>query len=92
MGREWESVEQFEDKFRGSFHVWQEGACLDIAEMIQNAAYEDGYKVSIGFAFNGTYYGQYVTDARGYHAGVVIRAGEHYYFIDPEPWKVTRLF
>jgi hypothetical protein len=90
--KEWQSLEQFETMFKGATTSFAPYTCLTIAEQIQSAALEQGYSVSIGLAYCQSYYGLAVTNSTGYHAGVVINVKGTYYFIDPIPWRVTRLF
>ena len=93
--KQWESVEQFETMFKGSITPLRPNVCLDIARGIQEAALNQGYPVSIALAWSGQYYGQQVTSAenavRG-HAGVLVEIKGVWYFVDPYPWKMTRLW
>lgn len=93
--KQWESVEQFETMFKGSITPLRPNVCLDIAREIQTSALNQGYPVSVALAWSGQYYGQQVTSAenssRG-HAGLLVEIQGIWYFVDPYPWKMTRLW
>jgi hypothetical protein len=93
--KQWESVDQFEKCYKGSVTPLRSNQCIEIAKQIQTDALNQGYPVSIALAWSGQYYGMQVTSAvnssRG-HAGLVIEIQGHWYFVDPYPWKMTRLW
>ncbi len=90
--REWQSLDQVAEMFKGSVTTFQSGICLNTAQALQELALEQGYPVSIALAQYGNYYGQHVTEASGGHAGLLVEVKGSWYFIDPLPWRVTKLF
>ncbi len=89
--KEWQSLDQLHDMVQNII-TFQPSICLQTAENIQQIALEQGYPVSIALALNGNYYQQNVTNAPGGHAGLLVEVKDGWYFIDPQPWRVTKLW
>ncbi len=90
--KNFESIEQVEFMFKGSVTPLAPNVCLPIAISLQEAALNQGYRVSVAFASNQRYYGRIVTDAVEGHAGLLLQAGDSWYFVDPVNWRVTKLW
>jgi len=90
--KEWESTDQFIDMFKGSITSFAPSICLWNAEQIQEIAMSQGYAVSIAPTVRHYFYGKFVTKEYKNHAGVMIRVKDSYYFIDPNDWRVTKLW
>lgn len=91
--RQYDTIEQFLDTYRGGITYLRSGICLPVAEHIQQSVVEQGYAVSLAFALNHYYYGKYVTGASSGHAGILVGTTDgNYYFVDPNDWKVTKLW
>lgn len=90
--REWQSVEEFEDMFKGSAHPLTSTACLATAKNIKEYALSQGYPVSIALTQHGVYYDYVVSSNVGNHAGLLVDIQGVWYFVDVYPWRMTRLF
>lgn len=88
----WDSPEEFVSTFNGGVSVLAPDACLDVAQMIQEANLNWGYKdVNIAWSLHGYYYGKWVSKVWEGHAGILLETKQGWYFIDPVDWRITYL-
>ncbi|MDD4876422.1 MAG: hypothetical protein PHQ86_04740 [Dehalococcoidales bacterium] len=91
--KQYDSVEQFLNMYKGSITYLRPNVCLPVAEVIQQSSLNNGYIISVAFAQNHYYYGKYVTKEPNGHAGILLGTTDGvYYFIDPNDWRVTKLW
>ena len=89
---EWKIFETIDQFPRVSIAGITPNNCLPMAQALQEMLLKQGYITSVAVAWNGYYDNIYVTGAPGAHAGLLVETKSGWYFVDLDPWRVTKLF